>query len=148
MKKVVIILFTLLMLVSMCACGSGQENGNQITVESSTDSSSESKPNSGGDLGSFTMEKADSYDQKYYAITEKNSDMIKVTVYAASGDEVFSFEPCRASDFWGICWEDDSYNIWIQSADVGTICYSMTDEKWTLDSNAEKPDYIKSKYDD
>ena len=148
MKKISIISLILIMLVTMCACGQGQKNDGESDTEASVDSSLGTNSNVGGEFGSFTMEKADSYDQKYYATTEKNGDMIKVTVFSASGDEVFSFEPCRASDFWGICWENDSYNIWIQSADIGTICYSMTDEKWTLDSNAVKPDYIKSKYDD
>lgn len=61
--------------------------------------------------------------------------------------EVFSFIPARARDFWGICWESDSYNIWIQSGDIGVICYKCEDEIWVQDESAIRPDDIVSKYD-
>ena len=45
------------------------------------------------------------------------------------------------------CWENDSYNIWVQSGDLGVLCYRMSDEVWTLDYDAVRPDYIISRYD-
>ena len=104
------------------------------------------------DWGSFSPNKTHSYDNKYYAVQnieeiddEKN---IVVNIYATKNDEfIFSFIPARALDFWGICWENDTYNIWIQSADIGTLCYKYKDNEWILDDEAIKPDYIKSKYD-
>ena len=104
------------------------------------------------DWGSFSPNKTHSYDNKYYAVQnieeiddEKN---IVVNIYATKNDEfIFSFTPARALDFWGICWENDTYNIWIQSADIGILCYKYNDNEWILDDEAIRPDYIKSKYD-
>ena len=74
--------------------------------------------------------------------------MAVITVYRSETNaEVFSFAPARASDFWGVCWESKSYNIWIQSGDVGILCYQFDDETWTLNENAERPADIISKYD-
>lgn len=104
------------------------------------------------DWGSFTAERTDSYDGKYYAVqeTEENMgiDYVKVSIYETENDEfVFSFTPARASDFWGICWESDTYNIWIQSADIGVLCYKYDNMQWNLDESAERPEDIISKWD-
>jgi len=99
--------------------------------------------------GSFSPDKTYSYDDKYYAIQSEDTDKnIVVNIYNAQNDAVvFSFTPARASDFWGVCWENDTYNIWIQSADVGILCYKYEADKWELDETAVRPDYIESKYD-
>lgn len=105
--------------------------------------------------GSFTPDKTYSYDEKYYAlqsVVEDDPDAlaryIKVTVYSSdTGEAVAEFNPARARDFWGICWESDSYNIWTQSADTGIFCYVYQDGEWTLDADAERPPDIVSKYD-
>ena len=100
--------------------------------------------------GSFTAEKTYSYDESFYAVqsvTEKeDTSYIIVDVYKNGNDEkVYSFSPARASDFWGICWEETTYNIWIQSADVGVLCYEYQDGCWELNENAVKPKEIVSK---
>ena len=130
MKKLICLFFTLLFIMSGC--------GEQTPKTE--------------DWGSFTAEKTWSYDQAFYAIqsTEEKDGIsfIVVSVYTAENDKlVYSFMPARASDFWGICWENDSYNIWIQSADVGTQCYQYEDGAWEGDPSAVRPDYIQSKYD-
>ena len=102
------------------------------------------------DLGSFTMDDTYSYDGKYYAFTVMPLDEpdALVTVCSCETDEtVYTFTPARSSDFWGICWEGDSYNIWIQSGDIGCVCYKYADGEWILDENAVRPDYIISRYD-
>ena len=89
-----------------------------------------------------------SYDCKYYATAHMNRDTIKIDIQSWKDDIiVYSFEPCRSSDFWGICWEEDNYNLWIQSADIGVICYSMVDEVWERDEDAVRPESVISKYD-
>ncbi|MCM1183338.1 MAG: hypothetical protein NC337_08195 [Roseburia sp.] len=107
------------------------------------------------DYGSFTPDKSYSWDNTYYAVqeverdTENEVNMIKVCIYETASDRlVFSFYPARARDFWGICWENDTYNIWTQSADVGIDCYRCDNAQWLLDEAAQRPDYIISKYDD
>ncbi len=102
--------------------------------------------------GSFTSEKTYSFDKKYYALqtvdNDENSETyggIVVSIYDSRDSLVFSFSPARAWDFWGICWEKDSYNIWIHSGDTGTYCYRYDNDKWLLDESAEKPDYIITK---
>ena len=98
--------------------------------------------------GSFSPNKTTSYDNKYYALqTVNENDYIVVTVYETETDkEVSSFSPARAWDFWGICWENDTYNIWIQSSDVGEYCYKYDNDTWTLDEEAKMPDYIITRY--
>lgn len=98
--------------------------------------------------GSFTSKRTESYDGKYYAIQTKQEQAIKVTVYEKeTNNKVYSFTPARSMDFWGICWESDSHNIWIQSGDIGVYCYKYSDNKWELDEQAERPADIISKYD-
>ncbi len=103
--------------------------------------------------GSFTSDKSFSYDQKYYAIQEaeqvsENARQIKVSIYISDHDKpIFFFEPARVRDFWGICWESATYNIWIQSGDIGVLCYRYDDMQWVLDETAQRPDDIVSKYD-
>jgi|GEM_PF-2889294 len=97
--------------------------------------------------GSFTDGAAISYDGKFFAVYDVDND-VTVTVFdSETGDDVYSFIPARAVDFYGICWEMDSYNIWIQSGDVGVQCYRYEDGVWSLDESAVRPDYIISIYD-
>ena len=101
-------------------------------------------------MGSFTFDRTSSYDEKYYAVSTKKqeNDNIVVSIYETKNDvPMFSFETVRAFDFWGICWESSSYNIWVQSGDIGLICYSYENNKWNLNKNAQRPDTIISKYD-
>lgn len=99
------------------------------------------------DYGSFTIERTYTHDKKYYAeCTVQSSGMIIIQIYTNSNICVCSFKPCRASDFWGICWEYDNYNLWIQSADLGLICYSFNGEEWERNKDAVKPDYIISRW--
>ena len=114
--------------------------------------------NSAAFYGSFTAEKTYSYDGQYYALqTVENNQKagtlgageIKVTVYLAGTDEpISSFVPARALDFWGICWEKDSYVIWTQSADIGIYGYEYRDGQWVLDEGLTQPEYIISRWDD
>lgn len=104
--------------------------------------------------GSFTADKTYSYDEKYYAIQEveysesEGANKIIVCIYETETDQlVSSFYPARARDFWGICWENDSYNIWTQSGDIGVYCYKYEEMQWERDESAQRPDYIISKYD-
>ena len=130
MRKILSVLLSIVAVFIMCSC----------TLVSA------SAP--GTEYGSFTIEKTSSYDGKYYAYMTQHDDMIVVNIYSADDEEVFTFEPCRKWDFWGICWENDSYNLWVQSGDLGVLCYTMSDEVWSLDLDAVRPDYIVSKYDD
>ncbi len=107
--------------------------------------------NGAKNMGSFTFDRTSSYDDKYYAVSSKKEgdDSITVSIYESKNDTpVFSFETVRASDFWGICWESSSYNIWIQSGDIGVVCYFYENNQWKLNENAKRPDDIISKYDE
>ena len=130
MRKILSVLLSIVAVFIMCSC----------TLVSA------SAP--GTEYGSFTIEKTSSYDGKYYAYMTQHDQMIVVNIYSEDDNEVFTFEPCRKSDFWGICWENDSYNLWVQSGDIGIICYTESDEVWSVDDSAVRPDYIISKYDE
>ena len=130
MRKILSILLSVIVVFTLCSCS--------LFATSAP----------GTEYGSFTITKTSSYDGKYYAYMTQHDDMIVINIYSADDNEVFTFEPCRKSDFWGICWENDNYNLWVQSGDIGIICYTESDEVWSLDDSAVRPDYIMSKYDD
>lgn len=97
--------------------------------------------------GSYTSEKTYSYDHKNYAVQTVVNQMISVTVYNTETNEAInSFTPARAADFWGICWEKDTYNIWTQSADLGTYCFEYQNGNWIRNEELTTPDYIISRY--
>lgn len=126
MKKLVLII-SMLLLLCVSACGLGAKDA---------------------DWGSFSPDRTESFDHRYYAIQTVADSQVKVTVYDCDSDtEVFSFIAARASDFWGVCWEPDSYNIWIQSGDIGVFCYRYENNEWALDENMKRPASIISKYD-
>lgn len=107
--------------------------------------------NEAKNTGSFTFDRTGSYDDKYYAVSDKKegNDNITVSIYESENNAlVFTFETVRASDFWGICWESSSYNIWIQSGDIGVICYSYENNQWKRNEHAKRPEDIISKYDE
>lgn len=106
------------------------------------------------EYGSFTPYDVESFDGKYIAKqkAEKPEGLdwkdIRIYVYdQESGELVDRFYVARAWDFWGICWEKDSYNIWTQSADIGTYCYRYEDGTWVRDEQAERPEYIVSRWE-
>lgn len=137
-KKIILLSLCILLLLCRCANRSSEP---ETTV---------------GSWGSFTPDKTYSYDEKYYALQEvkeepyldDNVSYIEVFIYEAETDNlVFCFCPARAMDFWGICWENDTYNIWTQSGDIGVYCYKYEDMEWKRDESAQRPEYIISKYD-
>ena len=104
--------------------------------------------------GSFTADDVYSSDGKYLArhcVVRPEGydvDMIQVDIYSAvTGEVLSSFIPARAMDFWGVCWEEGSHNLWIQSGDTGLACYTPIDGQWLHNEEAVQPESIKSKYD-
>jgi len=100
--------------------------------------------------GSFTLDKTYSYDGKYYALVDLGytSDLASITVYTSDDVKIASFETVRKY-FYGICWENDSYNIWVQNSErPGAICYSKKNNEWTKNNDARLPDYITGRYVD
>ena len=103
-------------------------------------------------IGSFSTDKTYSGDLLFYALQTaeqvESYREIVVTVYETASDTpVFSFRPGRASDHWGICWERDSYDIWVQSADTGTCCWEYLDGEWKRNDGRVCPEYIVSRWD-
>lgn len=96
------------------------------------------------DYGSFSPDITYSHDGKYYAVQtlgdpeldEGGARFINVSIYESATDNlVDSFPAQRAFDFWGICWEADSYNIWIQSGDIGTYCMRYAAGEWVKEDD-------------
>ena len=109
-----------------------------------------------GDYGSFTPEDVRSHDGRLTAcqrveggFADRMTRQVIVEIRDnETGEIVGSFSPARAWDFWGICWERDNYNIWVQSGDTGCHCYRYEDGVWERDwFDTERPDYIISRYD-
>ncbi len=99
--------------------------------------------------GSYTDRRTFSFDRKYYAVQNSEDGMIKVTVYLTSSNvAVCEFMPARSMDFWGICWERDTYTIWTQSADIGAYGYEYHDGVWERNENLNPPAYIISRWDE
>lgn len=149
-EKVIFLTMCSLLLLSGCAYRASETEN---TVEGRTNEAAETD-NTFERWGSFTADKTYSYDEKYYAVQEVEYDdnigvnYIKVCIYETETDELVSFfYPARARDFWGICWENDTYNIWTQSGDIGVYCYKYEEMQWERDESAQRPEYIISKYD-
>ncbi len=124
MKKTIALLLLIVVLFSGCGAPAAQE-----------------------DYGSFTTAKTSCYDEVYYAQTTrfKNDEGVLVTVVdicsAENGAIKYSIITDTSSEFWGFCWEKDSYNIWIQTS-KGLLCYKKAEFEWVLDETAQKPEYI------
>ena len=87
------------------------------------------------------LEGSDSYDGKYsVSLTSEDKD-VSITV-SSGADEVFVFSAGSESEFRGVCWDKESYDLWLQYQDGVLVCYSMNDGEWQLNSGAQKPDYI------
>jgi len=104
--------------------------------------------------GSFTDEDTCSFDGKLLArqrVEKRAYDNVKMVVIdvvdVQSGQVIDSFPAERAWDFWGICFESGSYNIWVQSGDVGVYCFEYVDGKWKENHDLERPADVISKYD-
>ena len=101
------------------------------------------KANKEKKLGSFVLERTYSHDKNYYAECRINNDgAVIIEVYERYHHVISSFSPCGKEDFWGISWEYDNYNLWVQTDDSGIICYSCNDEKWERNNEAVKPGYL------
>ena len=100
---------------------------------------------------SFALVDTYSFDNEFCAKQSieinEGIEYVRVEIWDKNGKIEDSFLTERARDFWGICWEKDTYNLWIQSGDVGIYCMEYVDGKWKTNRNKERPDYIKSKYD-
>ena len=93
--------------------------------------------------GSFTPDRAYSYDKEYYAETLiTNSEKITLQIYNKQDIRIAVIYPCREFNFRGICWEKDSYNLWVQSTVNGCVCYSKKGDEWVENEGAVKPDYM------
>lgn len=133
MNKILRTIVCCLMLLALAGCSSPQSSAPEF-------------------WGSFTNGPVISSDGMYRAehaaTKQKGSDIsvIQVKVYDNNTNELLdSFVPARAFDFWGICWEEGTHRIWIQSADIGIHCYELQDGNWLLNENIERPDSIVSK---
>ena len=102
-------------------------------------------------LGSFAMDRTYSYDHRYYAeqVLILPNDYIGVNIFLTETDQrVAALIPARAFDFFGICWERDTYTFWIQSEDAGIYGYEYEDGQWRRNDTLARPDYIVDKNDD
>ncbi|MBQ4434937.1 MAG: hypothetical protein II879_02485 [Clostridia bacterium] len=113
----------------------------------------EEKWNSDEFWGSFTSELSYSFDRKYYAVqtwepsSRNKTGMVTVKICETGTDEQkCCFIAGRTFDFWGICWEKDSYNLWTQSADTGLIGYEYHNGNWECSDELRCPDYIISRW--
>lgn len=147
-KKSISLIVTVTALCGICMVVYLVKIVNKILI-----SSYDGSPSYSEEYGSFTPKDAYSYDGKLVAHqkVEKGTDARRIVVEvkdSETGERIGSFSPARAWDFWGICWENDSYNIWTQSGDIGVYCWRYQDGVWECDySNPERPEYIISKYD-
>ena len=134
--------------------------------------------------GSYTADKTYSFDGKFYAVLSTGRmngsfrDRAKVTIYRTDTNApVDSFMPVFSEAFRGMCWEKDSYNLWLQAsfkADPvwkymdgsweqgdgrwvlsnydqtlpANICYRYHEGTWTEDGDIQCPSYIISRFDE
>lgn len=102
------------------------------------------------DLGSFVKTKTESYDKEYNvslnAYMKDGEQMTVLDIRRAGSDYIYTFiQAGKTADFQGYCWENNSHNIWVQTADKGVTCYSLENGEWKENKAVEKPDYIITK---
>ncbi len=91
----------------------------------------------------FQMETIHSFDGRLRVDIDATEMMVRLDITdEESGELLYSFSPVRRWDFWGICFETDSYNLWVKSGDVGILCYEYDGETWQYNPDAVMPDYI------
>ena len=103
------------------------------------------------DFGSFSPDTTYSFDGKYSAVQTiaptdgSDAAYIQVTIYDSETNAILdSFPAERLLDFWGVCWEPDSYNLWIQSGDVGTYCMRYDNGVWSRDVDYTRTVYYEN----
>lgn len=97
--------------------------------------------------GSFSVEKeVYSYDRKYRARwMSTGTGRIDIELFDSDGI-IAEFEAGWESEFRGVCWEKDNYNIWVQMSSSGYTCYRFNGKEWVEAEGAVKPDYITGRY--
>lgn len=91
----------------------------------------------------FQTETIHSFDGRLRVDIDATEMMVRLDITdEESGELLYSFSPVRRWDFWGICFETDSYNLWVKSGDVGILCYEYDGETWQYNPDAVMPDYI------
>ena len=99
------------------------------------------------EYGSFTCDKTYSYDGNYYAVFNESFGPFEIDVYSSDGYvnaivPQSCFDDFNKGAFWGVCWENDSYNLWVQTKNGDTMCFSKIGDEWILNEDAVRPDYI------
>lgn len=92
--------------------------------------------------GSFTIDFTSSYDEKYTVHIIRAGDNRTVQIQAPDIKDTTMIGSFAKKDFYGVCWDKDSYDIWVQLKKEGIICYRFDDGEWEEDPEAEVPDYI------
>ncbi|MGL5436129.1 MAG: XAC2610-related protein [Lachnospiraceae bacterium] len=155
-KGFLFIIIGIILLMSLAACSAYEDlpmsteatNGTleQIQVETTEINTKEFDK-------SELPDDALSYDGKYLArqsiekLPEQNLKYIRIDIIDQESELIVdSFYPARASDFRGICWERDNYNLWTQSSDIGIYCYRQSGGNWECDYDAILPEYIITRY--
>ena len=106
------------------------------------------------EFGSFTYLPSQSSDGRYEAVQsiEKREsdpvDMVYVYIRDVQSEETVDvFRAGRMLDFWGICWDRDSHDIWLQSGDVGIFAMCCSDGKWVEDNAVQRPGWLVSRWE-
>ena len=132
MKKLIYLAIVSLLILSGCSSKAKPSDKSEITQNQ---------------IEMFTTNMAASFDGKYYAIIgvkmENDETLAVVNVFSETGDSIYSFTSGNVDNFFGVCWEKDTYNIWTLSLDKGMTCHEYDNEEWTLNESAALPDYMK-----
>lgn len=95
------------------------------------------------EYGSFTCDKTYSFDGKYYVVINESYGPFEIDVYSNDGYvNAITSQWFNKNAFWGVCWENDSYNLWVQTKTGDTMCFSKNGDEWILNEDAVRPDYI------
>lgn len=127
MKKILILTMIVLLMITGCNSKNTASDEVQITKEQAE---------------MFTTDMTASFDSKYFAImgasVEDDKTLAVVNIFSEMGDSVYSFTAGNIDNFFGVCWEKDTYNLWILTSDNDAVCYKYADNKWVLDNNESK----------
>ena len=125
MKKILILTMIVLLMITGCNSKNTALDEVQITKEQAE---------------MFTTDMTASFDSKYFTImgasVEDDKTLAVVNIFSEMGDSVYSFTAGNIDNFFGVCWEKDTYNLWILTSDNGAMCYKHENGEWSFDETA------------
>ena len=126
--------------------------GTQAKRDTTVVLSGDSLPDNGsfvvGVPGTITSDDGKLYAEQSLVRDESiDVNIVYITVYSAENDlPVYDFYTTGSMDYQGVCFEPGTWNIWVQSGDLGVYCMKYGDGRWVKDTETPVPETITTRH--